>query len=134
MPVRAGLVAWDTVRPGWSWRCGTFSPQRRPSANGKSRRSAPPVPERSALFITIPAAKLPTAWIDDAEGVLKLLWLLVTTLRASVRVRQDLVLENLLLPPTRRLEPTDSNPTACSASHLGQTTLDSGAPVVCRLA
>jgi transposase InsO family protein len=37
------------------------------------------------------------ARIGDAEDVLELLWLLFTTLRASVRPRQDLVLENLLL-------------------------------------
>src|SRR5262249_18790589 len=33
----------------------------------------------------------------DAESVLELLWLLLTTILASVRPRQDLVFENLLL-------------------------------------
>src|ERR687886_1877001 len=56
-PVHAGSVASDTVRPGWSWRCGALSPQRRPSADGKSRLAAPPVPERLALHLKIPAAK-----------------------------------------------------------------------------
>ena len=35
--------------------------------------------------------------IGDAEGVLELLWLLITTVLAWARPRQDLVLENLLL-------------------------------------
>ena len=35
--------------------------------------------------------------IGDAEGVLELLWLLLTAVLASVRPRQDLVLEHLLL-------------------------------------
>jgi len=35
--------------------------------------------------------------IGDAEGVLELLWLLITTLLASMRPRHDLVFENLLL-------------------------------------
>src|SRR5919199_283951 len=56
-PVHAGSVASATVRPGWSWRCRAFSRQRRPSAKGKSRLSAPPVPERPALLIKIPRAK-----------------------------------------------------------------------------
>src|SRR5919199_2999198 len=56
-PVHAGSVASDTVRPGWSRRCGALSAQRRPDANGKSRLSAPPVPERSALLLKIPTAK-----------------------------------------------------------------------------
>jgi hypothetical protein len=41
--------------------------------------------------------KTPHGLIDDAEDVLELLWLLFTTLLASVRPRQNLVLENLLL-------------------------------------
>src|SRR5919202_872675 len=57
-PVHAGSVASATVRPGWSWRCGAFSRQRRPSAKGKSRLSAPPVPERLALLLKIPGAKV----------------------------------------------------------------------------
>jgi hypothetical protein len=36
-------------------------------------------------------------WIGDAEGVFDLLWLLITSVLAWVRPRQDLVLENLLL-------------------------------------
>ena len=40
---------------------------------------------------------LARADIGDAEGVLGLLWLLIMTLLAWVRPRQDLVLENLLL-------------------------------------
>ena len=35
--------------------------------------------------------------IGDPQGVLELLWLLLTTILAWVRPRQDLVLENLLL-------------------------------------
>ena len=35
--------------------------------------------------------------IDDAEGVLELLWLLLTTVVAWVRPRHDRVLENLLV-------------------------------------
>src|ERR671933_2679208 len=35
--------------------------------------------------------------IGDAEGVLELLWLLLTTVLAWVRPRHDLVLENVLL-------------------------------------
>jgi hypothetical protein len=35
--------------------------------------------------------------ISDAEGVLELLWLLLTTVLTWARPRQDLVLENLLL-------------------------------------
>ena len=41
--------------------------------------------------------KTPHGLIDDAEDVLELLRLLFTTLLASVRPRQNLVLENLLL-------------------------------------
>jgi len=40
---------------------------------------------------------LARAYIGDAEGVLDLLWLLLTTVLAWLRPRQDLVLENLLL-------------------------------------
>ena len=43
------------------------------------------------------AAKPDTHEISDAEGVLELLWLVLTTMLAWVRPRQDLVLENLLL-------------------------------------
>src|SRR6266581_1182519 len=53
--------------------------------------------------------------IDDAKGVLELLWLLLTTVLAWVR-------------------PPDPNTTACSASHLGQAALDPGSPLVCELA
>ena len=35
--------------------------------------------------------------ISDAESVLELLWLLIMTVFASLRPRQELVLENLLL-------------------------------------
>jgi len=35
--------------------------------------------------------------MEDAVDVIELLWLLLTTLRAVARPRQDLVLENLLL-------------------------------------
>ena len=35
--------------------------------------------------------------IGDAEGVLELLWVLLTAVLAWARPRQDLVLENLLL-------------------------------------
>ncbi len=41
--------------------------------------------------------KTPDGRIGDPEGVLELLWLLLTTVVAWVRPRQDLVLENLLL-------------------------------------
>jgi putative transposase len=49
---------------------------------------------------------LARAYIGDAEGVLDLLWLLLTTVLAWLRPRQDLVLENLplrhqLAVPTR---------------------------------
>jgi putative transposase len=37
------------------------------------------------------------AWIGDAQEVLELLWLVLTTAQAWVRPRHDLVLENLLL-------------------------------------
>ena len=40
---------------------------------------------------------LARAQIGDADGVLELLWLLFTTVRAAARPHQDLVLENLLL-------------------------------------
>ena len=43
------------------------------------------------------AAKPQTGQIGDPEGVLELLWLLLTTVLVLVRPRQDLVLENLLL-------------------------------------
>src|ERR687885_86330 len=43
------------------------------------------------------AAKPDAQEISDAEGVLELLWLLLTAVLACVRPRQDLVLENLLL-------------------------------------
>src|ERR671939_282677 len=36
-------------------------------------------------------------WIGDAEGVLELVRLVLTSVLAAVRPRQDLVLENLLL-------------------------------------
>jgi hypothetical protein len=41
-------------------------------------------------------AKLARAEIGDAEGVLELLWLLLTAVLAWVRPRHDLVLENLV--------------------------------------
>ena len=41
--------------------------------------------------------KTSCAQIGDAEDVLELLWLLLTTVLAWVRPRQDLLLENLLL-------------------------------------
>ena len=40
---------------------------------------------------------LARAEIGDAEGVLELFWLLVTTVLGSIRPRHELVLENLLL-------------------------------------
>ena len=43
------------------------------------------------------AAKRQGRQIGDAYAVLDLLWLLLTTVQAAVRPRQDLVLENLLL-------------------------------------
>src|SRR5205807_437595 len=43
------------------------------------------------------AAKPRRASIGDPEGVLELLWFLMTTVLAWERPRQDLVLENLLL-------------------------------------
>ena len=42
-------------------------------------------------------AKRRTGAIGDAEGVVELVWLLVTTVLVWVRPHQDLVLENLLL-------------------------------------
>src|SRR5437868_2653010 len=46
---------------------------------------------------TCGTAKARAPWIGDAEGVLELVWLLLTTVLAWVRPRHDLVLENLLL-------------------------------------
>jgi len=43
------------------------------------------------------AAEPRASEIGDAEGVLELLWLLLTTVLAWARPRQDLVAENLLL-------------------------------------
>jgi putative transposase len=43
------------------------------------------------------AAKRDAHEISDAEGVLELLWLLLTTVLAWARPRHDLVAENLLL-------------------------------------
>src|SRR6266700_1274223 len=43
------------------------------------------------------AAKPRPGEIGDAVGVLDLLWLLLTTVQATLRPRQDLILENLLL-------------------------------------
>ena len=52
--------------------------------------------------------------ICDAEDVLELLWLLVTTVLASVRPRQALILENLLLRHQLAVltRPTRSRPRA----------------------
>ena len=78
---------------------------------------------------TLPVGRqnLTRAQISDADGVLELLWLLFTTVRAAARPHQDVVLENLLLRHQLAVltRPTRSRPhagftpgTSCSGSWL----------------
>ena len=103
---------------------------RQPGQKGRRRRRG----DRLAA-LQLWGAKPRAGSIGDAYGVLELLWLLVTTVQAWMRPRQDLVLENLLLRHQLAvLARPNANPTTCSASYLGQAALGPGAPVVCRLA
>src|SRR5438045_3593518 len=60
-------------------------------------RPAPASTKAKAVRSGCGAAKRRAGRIGDPQGVLELLWLLLTTILAWVRPRQDLVLENLLL-------------------------------------
>ncbi len=92
-----------------------------PNSEGRHRHSCQSVVGRQNLT---------RAQISDAGGVLELLWLLFTSMRAAARPRQDLVLENLLLRHQlavllRQLEADHVLGFACGTSCCGSSRADS---------
>src|SRR5919199_844097 len=94
MQARPPRIPSDLGGPGGAGLC-PHSGVTAPTANA----SSPHLPFQSAPCSLSRYRRLILArpWIGDAEGVLELVWLMLTSVRASVHPRQDLVLENLLL-------------------------------------